>query len=167
MKLEQSMESLCYHRNTCRLCESPDVEMVLKLTPCAPVDAFITADKLHEKQETFPMDLYFCRACGHGQLLDVVSPKLLFGSYIYTTSSSPGLVDYFRDYAAKVHSQLNPAHDTLALDIGSNDGTLLSFFKERGLRVLGVDPAREIAAASTARGIETLQIGRASCRERV
>lgn len=102
------------------------------------------------------MDLYLCRACGHGQLLDVVSPKLLFGSYIYTTSSSPGLVDYFRDYAAKVHSQLNPANGTLAMDIGSNDGTLLSFFKERGLRVLGVDPAREIAATATARGIETL-----------
>lgn len=150
------MESLCYHRKTCRLCESPQVELVVKMTPCPPVDAFITAAQLTDPQPAFPMDLYLCHACGHGQLLDVVSPKLLFGTYIYTTASSPGLVDYFRDYAKSVCGQLHLAPGALALDIGSNDGTLLSFVKQHGLRVLGVDPAREIAASATARGIETL-----------
>ena len=150
------MEPLVYRRNSCRLCDSLNVGLVLKLTPSPPVDAFITADRLNEKQEPFPMDLYLCHDCGHGQLLDVVSPRLLFGSYIYTSSSSPGLVEYFRGYAAKVMDQLNPAIGTLAVDIGSNDGTLLSFFKEHGLRVLGVDPARDIACAATDRGIETL-----------
>src|SRR5207249_2951535 len=90
------------------------------------------------------------------QLLDVVSPKLLFGSYIYTTASSPGLVDYFRDYASKVCEQLRPAPGSLAVDIGSNDGTLLSFFKKQGLKVLGVDPATNIAEAATAAGVETI-----------
>ena len=150
------MESQCYHRTTCRLCESADVELVLKLTPCPPVDAYIPGSRLHEKQEAFPMDLYLCKACGHGQLLDVVSPKLLFGNYIYTTSSSPGLVEYFRDYASNVCDLLHLSPGALVLDIGSNDGALLSFFKQRGMRVLGVDPAREIALAATAGGVETL-----------
>ena len=150
------MESLVYHRDTCRLCESPDVELVLKMAPCPPVDAYISAEQLKDEQPLFPMDLYLCHACGHGQLLDVVSPRLLFGSYIYTTSSSPGLVEYFKDYASKVFEQIKPPRNGLAVDIGSNDGTLLSFFKQRGLRVLGVDPAREIAQAATAAGIETL-----------
>lgn len=150
------MEKLVYHRNTCRLCESPNVELVLKLAASPPVDAYITADRLKEKQEAFPMDLYLCHACGHAQLLDVVSPKLLFGSYIYTTASSPGLVDYFRDYAKKVCEQLKPAPGSMVMDIGSNDGTLLSFFKKNGMRVLGVDPAQDIAKAATASGIETL-----------
>ena len=150
------MEPLCYHRNSCRLCDSTNVSLVLKLTPSPPVDAYIPKSRLAEKQEAFPMDLYQCRDCGHGQLLDVVSPKLLFGDYIYTTSSSPGLVDYFRKYATDVCDQLKFPAGVLALDIGSNDGTLLSFLKEKGLRVLGVDPAKDIAAAATARGIETL-----------
>jgi SAM-dependent methyltransferase len=156
LKSKAPVESLVYHRDTCRLCDSPDVELVLKMAPCPPVDAYISADHLKDPQPLFPMDLYLCRACGHGQLLDVVSPKLLFGSYIYTTSSSPGLVEYFREYAAKVYDQVKPPKNGLAVDIGSNDGTLLSFFKKRDLRVLGVDPAREIAQAATAAGIETV-----------
>ncbi|MSU34514.1 MAG: class I SAM-dependent methyltransferase [Pedosphaera sp.] len=150
------MESLVYHRKTCRLCDSPDVDRVLKLTPCPPVDAFVPESLRDQKQEVFPMDLYLCRTCGHAQLLDVVSPKLLFGSYIYTTSSSPGLVEYFKTYASRVCDQLSLTPGGTVLDIGSNDGTLLSFFKSHGLRVLGVDPAREIAGTATAAGIETL-----------
>jgi hypothetical protein len=150
------METNVYHRTTCRLCESPQVERVLKLAACPPVDAYIPASRLSETQELFPMDLYLCHACGHGQLLDVVNPRLLFGDYIYTTSSSPGLVTYFQDYAAKIVPQLGLAPGAAALDIGSNDGTLLRFLKQHGLRVLGVDPAREIAATATANGIETL-----------
>jgi len=123
---------------------------------CPPVDAFISSDRLTEEQHLFPMDLYLCGECGHAQLLDVVSPKLLFGSYIYTTSSSPGLVEYFQKYAASVCSQLNLSPGSLAIDIGSNDGTLLAFFRKNGLRVLGIDPAAEISANATARGIETL-----------
>ncbi len=154
--MTMTTEPLVYHRKTCRLCESPNVELVLKMAASPPVDAYITADRLKEKQEAFPMDLYLCRACGHAQLLDVVSPKLLFGSYIYTTASSPGLVEYFREYASKVCDQLHLAPGSPVMDIGSNDGTLLSFFKQRGMRVLGVDPAKEIARTATAAGIETL-----------
>jgi len=119
------------------------------------VDSYVTQAELAQKQECFPIDLYLCRNCGHAQLLDVVSPKLLFGHYIYTTSSSPGLVEYFREYARTISARFKPAAGSLAVDIGSNDGTLLAFLKEAGVRVLGVDPAREIAAAATQRGIET------------
>lgn len=150
-----AMDSLVYHRDTCRLCQSPDVERVLDLAPCPPVDAFLPVARRGEQQPLFPMDLYLCRSCGHGQLLDVVSPRLLFGDYIYTTSSSPGLVQYFREYAAAVLPRLGLGAGAAAIDIGSNDGTLLRFFREAGLTVLGVDPAREIAAAATASGIET------------
>jgi SAM-dependent methyltransferase len=125
------------------------------MIPCPPVDAFVTEAQAAEPQPSFPMDLYLCQACGHAQLLDVVAPSLLFGSYIYTTGSSPGLADYFKDYANSVCDQLGLAAGAFALDIGSNDGTLLSFFKQRGLRVLGVDPAREVAAIAIERGIET------------
>ncbi|MBL9138287.1 MAG: class I SAM-dependent methyltransferase [Verrucomicrobiales bacterium] len=150
------MESMVYHRTTCRLCGSGKVDRVLKMADCPPVDAYIPRSRLGERQELFPIDLYLCRDCGHGQLLDVVSPKLLFGSYIYTTSSSPGLVEYFRRYADDVMERLQLKPGAWALDIGSNDGTLLRHFKARGLTVLGVDPAESIARAATAAGTETL-----------
>ena len=145
-----------YHRDTCRLCDSPDVSLVMKMAPCPPVDAYLTKAEQARQQERFPMDLYLCHACGHAQLLDVVAPELLFGNYIYTTASSPGLVDYFRTYADSVYARLQPPPGALCVDIGSNDGTLLGFFKARGLRVLGVDPAERIAREATERGIETM-----------
>ena len=150
------MEPLVYRRKTCRLCESPNVELVLELTACPPVDAFVPASLLDEPQQSFPLDLFLCHSCGHLQLLDVVSPKLLFGSYIYTTSSSPGLVQYFQNYAKEVLDYADLPLGSTVLDIGSNDGTLLRFFKERGMKVLGIDPATEIAATATATGIETI-----------
>jgi SAM-dependent methyltransferase len=150
------MEPLYYHRDTCRLCESPEVERVLDMAPCPPVDAFIPASRLNEEQPLFPMDLYLCRQCGHGQLLDVVSPDLLFGNYIYTTASSPGLVAYFQEHARRLAEQGFAGPGKAALDIGSNDGTLLRALQQRGMRVLGVDPAAEIAKAATAQGIETI-----------
>ncbi|MDD5262500.1 MAG: class I SAM-dependent methyltransferase [Methylacidiphilales bacterium] len=150
------MSAQFYHRNTCRLCEGRDLSLVLKLTPCPPVDAYVPASRLQEVQEAFPLDLFLCHNCGHTQLLDVVSPKLLFGSYIYTTASSPGLVEYFRTYADEVIDYAQPAPGSTVADIGSNDGTLLGFFKKRGLRVLGIDPAQNIAEAATASDIETV-----------
>lgn len=150
------MEPIVRHRQTCRLCNSPDVHLALKLTDCPPVDAFVTEDRRSQVQPEFPIDLYLCADCGHAQLLDVVSPQLLFGDYIYTTSSSPGLVGYFRDYASHVVTRLSLPAGARALDIGSNDGTLLTFLKGHGLSVLGVDPAEEVAASASSRGIETL-----------
>jgi SAM-dependent methyltransferase len=90
------------------------------------------------------------------QLLDVVQPEAVYRDYLYETTSSLGLVEHFSTYAEKVLSRTHLAKDSLVVDIGSNDGTLLRAFKDRGMRVLGVDPAREIARKATASGIETL-----------
>lgn len=150
------MSASSYRRSTCRLCESPDLQQVLSLGAVPPVDAYVPADRLDQPQERFPVDLFLCLNCGHVQLLDVVSPELLFGDYIYETASSPGLVEHFRRYAEEVWQGLSLTHGALVVDVGSNDGTLLRFFKARGARVLGIDPAREIARRATTGGIETL-----------
>lgn len=150
------MKSMVHRRTTCRLCNSPSIELALPLTPCPPVDAFVTEAEREKEQACFPIDLYLCLDCGHAQLLDVVNPEILFGSYIYTTASSPGLVEYFSKYADSVYSALDLSPGMKAIDIGCNDGTLLSFFQQKGLTVLGVDPATEIVKLANARGIETL-----------
>ncbi len=111
------------------------------------------ADK---EQALFPLDVFFCEDCFHVQLLDVVEPKVLFENYVYVSGTSPVFVKHFEDYAADVMGRLAPGPGGLVVDIGSNDGTLLGFFKDAGMKVLGIDPARDIAEKATASGIETL-----------
>lgn len=145
-----------YHRDNCRLCGGRDVELALPLAPTPPADSYVPEGKVHQTQARYPLDLYLCRRCGHAQLLDVVDPAFLFGDYLYVTASSPGLVEHFRQYAEWLESRFGPLAGKLAVDIGSNDGTLLRFLKDKGMRVLGIDAASEIARKATQSGVETL-----------
>jgi SAM-dependent methyltransferase len=147
---------LCYHRETCRLCGARDFEQVMSLTPTPPANAFVGADQLDTPQAVFPLDVFFCRACGHVQLRDVVDPDRLFSNYVYVSGTSPVFVDHFRRYAEEAIRDYLQAPPGLVVDVGSNDGTLLRFFARRGYAVVGIDPARQIAAEATASGIPTV-----------
>lgn len=131
------------------------LRQVLPLEPSPIADAYVPAALLLEPQPRFPMDLYQCDTCGHVQLVDVVSADVLFKDYIYNTSDSPGLVEHFRKYVEALAARFAPKAGELAVDIGSNDGTVLRFWRDRGLRVCGVDPAERIAAQATAAGLPT------------
>jgi hypothetical protein len=150
------MSNSSFRRNTCRLCNATDVELVVPVAATPPGDRYVSSEYLDEHQKTYPLDLYLCHSCGLLQLLDVVDPEVLYGKYIYTTSISLGLVEHFRRYADAVVERMKPAAGAIAIDIGSNDGTLLKHFQERGMRVLGVEPAHHIAQKATESGVETL-----------
>jgi hypothetical protein len=132
------------------------MELVLPMKPSPIADHYVTADQLHIRQEPFPLDLYLCLSCGHVQNLDVVDPELLFRDYHFLTSGSSGLVEHFRAYANEIVRTFGTPTGTLAVEIGSNDGTFLRFLKAHGMRVLGVDPAQAIAAEADRQGIPTL-----------
>lgn len=143
-------------RDTCRLCGSRNLLDVLPM-PATPVgDAYVTAAHLAEPQDTFPLDVWLCGDCGLAQLIDIVDPELLYVDYIYHTAVSLGLVDHFRRYAAEVCERLRVPAGGLVVDIGSNDGSLLQAFRDLGMKVLGVDPARDVARVANERGVETL-----------
>lgn len=129
---------------------------MLPLAPSPAPDAYVPRDELHKPQPTYPLDVLLCRRCGHAQLGVVVRPESLYGDYIYETASSLGLVEHFTRYADAVLERTRLPQGSLVVDIGSNDGSLLRRFAARGMRVLGIDPARAIAARATASGIETL-----------
>jgi SAM-dependent methyltransferase len=151
------LSTACHRRDNCRLCGSPELTQVLALAPTPPANAFVAETALNQPQETFPLDVFFCENCGHVQLLDVVDPELLFANYVYVSGTSPVFVKHFQDYADAVCRAYVPdPAGRLALDIGSNDGTLLKQFQAKGMAVLGVDPARDIAARATEDGVETL-----------
>ena len=143
-------------KSTCRLCGSASLEHVLPILPSAIGDAFVPAERRGEHQDVYPLDCYLCLDCGHLQNIDVVDPEILFREYTYRTSVSLGLVEHFRKYAQSVVSGLEIPANSLVVEIGSNDGSLLKAFKAEGMRVQGIDPARDIAASATRDGVPTI-----------
>lgn len=144
-----------HRRTTCRLCGGTQLELVVPITATPIADAYVPESELHVAQECFPLDMYQCLGCGHVQLLDVVAPEVLFRQYSYFSGRSGGLVKHFQQYADSVMERSALPQGSLVVDIGSNDGCFLRFFQERGMRVLGIDPAENIARVANEAGVET------------
>ena len=144
------------HRTTCRLCDSPKVELVIKLEPIPLSENYTTDSASGKKAVRYPVDVYMCAACGHVHQLDVIDSKSLWENYTYFSGEAKGMPEHFREVAAKVRSTYQPPAGSLVIDIGSNDGSLLRPFKDAGHRVLGIDPATEVARQATESGIETI-----------
>jgi len=137
-----------HKREECRLCGSHDLECVLHLTPTPPANAFVTEAEKDKEQVAYPLDVYRCGDCRHLQLLDIVDPKALFSHYVYVSSTSPVMVGYLYDQCAAIVRRLGLKPGDLVVEIGSNDGTMLRFFKKAGMRVLGVDPAANVVPSA-------------------
>jgi SAM-dependent methyltransferase len=150
------VSDLVHRRSDCRFCHGTELELALGLTPTPLADAYVPRSRADEPQPSFPLDLYLCRTCGLVQLLDVVQPQEIYVDYIYESASSLGLADHFDRYAEEVLGRVQPESGSLVIDVGSNDGLLLRSFRDRGMTVLGIDPAVEIARQVTAKGLETL-----------
>lgn len=143
-----------HRRGDCRLCGSQILERVLQLTPTPPANSMVSAADCAVPQPVYPLDVYRCDGCGHLQLLDIVDPKLLFSHYVYVSSTSPVMVRYLQEQCAAIIERACLKPGDLVVEIGSNDGTLLRFFKAAGMRVLGVDPAANVVPDTSE--IETL-----------
>ena len=149
--------NLFYHQESCRLCKKPDLSKVLKLKPTPAGNNFLTLEeKLKNDEPIFPLKLYLCKNCFHLQLGHVVSPDHLFkDNYHFVSGTSPVNVNHFENYAGEVISRFELKKNSFIIDIGSNDGTCLKAFKNKGMRVLGIDAAENIAKIANKNGIET------------
>lgn len=142
----------------CRICLAPDLEPVLDYGRVALADGFIDPLDAAGEEPRYPLTLCLCRACGHLQIDEIVDPALLFRHYVYTTGVSETVVRY----AGELHDRATALLDAPAdrplrvVEAASNDGTVLAVFQQRGAEVLGVDPARNIAAIAIERGVPTL-----------
>lgn len=141
-------------RQDCRLCNGSNLRTVLTLTPTPLANEFVKSSD--PEQEKFPLCLARCEECGHVQLPVVVDPDRLFANYVYVSGTSPSFVEHFRKYADECIIAYWLSAGSTVVEIGSNDGTLLRQFKKRGMRVLGIDPAKKIAEEATASGIQTV-----------
>src|SRR2546425_6028266 len=140
----------------CRVCQQETLEKFLSLGPTPLANRFLKREQLEETEPSFPLDVYFCHTCGLAQLVDVVPAEVLFHDYPYLTGVSSPMRTHFAALAEEVAQQYHVGPDSLVVDIGSNDGTLLSGFRRFGPNILGVEPAANVAATANAAGIETM-----------
>ncbi len=146
-----------YKKECCRLCESRNLERVIALTPTPPGNHFVSQSALGQPQTAYPLEVYFCSDCHHLQLGHVVHPEILYQrNYSYVSGISPVFVKHLEEYAAYVVKRFALPRNGLVVDVGSNDGTALRFFKQAGYKILGLDPAIEIVQRANEDGIETL-----------
>lgn len=139
----------------CRVCKSKDLHKFISLGPQPLANSFLRKEDLTLSEPFYPLDVCLCKNCGLVQLTYVVSGEIMFKNYVYITSASAPLINHFSQLADDVIEKFNFPKNSLVIDIGSNDGTLLSVFKKRGMRTLGVDPATNITKLAEANGIET------------
>jgi len=119
-------------------------------------NAFLRADQLDAMEPFHPLHALVCERCFLVQLPQFESPERMFSEYAYFSSFSDTWLDHARDYVAQVVPRLDLGEQSRVVEVGSNDGYLLRFFKERSIPVLGIEPAKNVARAAETAGIPTL-----------
>ncbi len=139
----------------CRMCFSRNLEPFFDLGMQPLVNSLCKKEDLGKKESKYPLGLVFCMDCNLVQLSHVVDSHLLFpDDYVYHSSGIPN-APHFIKYAEEITLRFLKNQGDLVVEIGSNDGHLLSLVKQHGARVLGVDPARNVAAVANSRGVST------------
>lgn len=143
-------------RKDCRVCHSKKLRKFLSLGNMPLPNAFLSGRQLDIPEKKYPLDVCFCTECGMVQLEQIVDAPNMFENYAYFTGASDPIRKHFNAMADEIIREYTPGNGSLVVDIGSNDGTLLQAFKNKGMRVLGIDPAKNIAEYANKQGIETL-----------
>ena len=138
----------------CRFCgEELSITFVdLGMSPLS--NSFLNKSELINKENYYPLHAFVCEECFLVQLGEFESPESIFSDYVYFSSYSTSWLDHAKRYTEKIIETLpdNP----FVVEIASNDGYLLQYFREKNIRVLGIEPARNVADIAIKKGIDTI-----------
>jgi SAM-dependent methyltransferase len=144
-------------RLTCRSCGYARLELILSFGSTPLADRLLTAEQLDQPELSAPLDLAFCPNCTLVQIIQTVAPEVLFcEDYPYFSSVSKALLHHFGESALALFASRKLDANSLVVEAASNDGYMLRNFLERGIPVLGIDPAQGPAQAAQRSGIPTL-----------
>lgn len=118
-------------------------------------NGFLKKQDLKKKEEKYELACFYCEECGLVQTTIAVNPEIMFRNYVYIPSTAKVMMNNFSNLAYQSLKRIKYTDKTLVVDIGSNDGSLLTFFKSFGVRVLGIDPAENLAILAEMKGIPT------------
>ena len=139
--------------NSCRTCKRDNLFMCLPLGDHPPANGFLRGDQLAQPEARFPLNTHVCLDCGLIQVPDNV-PAGFFRNYVYVPSGATTMFGHFEAFAEKMVRKHTSSPDDLIIDIGCNNGLFLGFCKDRGARVLGIDPADNLTELPAKKGID-------------
>jgi SAM-dependent methyltransferase len=137
----------------CRFCAGPLAEPVADLATSPLANDYLAPG---QSEARYPLAAYVCERCSLFQIPAVVPAERIFGDYAYFSSYSDSWLAHARTYCADITGRLDLGPDDRVVEVGSNDGHLLACFQERGVHVLGIDPAANVSQVARDTGIETL-----------
>lgn len=147
----------CVTIESCRSCGAGGLQPVLDLGLHALADGLLRESDLDAPEARYPLTVAVCGECGLMQILETVDPEELFcRDYPYFSSYSPALLRHTRANVEDLIRRRELGPDDLVVEIASNDGYLLQYYREQGVPVLGIDPAEGPARVALERGIPTL-----------
>lgn len=142
---------------TCRNCGQPVRINLLDLGKQAVSNSYVPLDKAGQPEPEFPLHAMVCGHCWLAQITtDVPADEIFTGSYAYFSSFSTSWLAHCQAYATQVSEEFGIGAGDLVVEIASNDGYLLQYFKERGIEVLGVEPSGSVAKVAEEKGVPTL-----------
>lgn len=141
----------------CRSCGGKNLTIILSLGKTPLANALIKEEQLARPEEAFPLDLAFCSECSLVQITETVPPEKLFREYFYLSSFSDTMLQHARKVAERTIRERQLDQSSLVMEVASNDGYLLQYYKQAGIPVLGIEPAINIAqVAERERGVPTV-----------
>jgi len=153
--LEQTAPSGSETRRACQICGATDLLAGLDLRHQPVGDLILSGAQLDEPETFYPMQLFLCTDCGLCQLGYTVDPAVVYQDFPFVSGTTQTATRHLQDLAHSLVGRLDLGADSFAVDIGSNDGTLLAGYQPTGVRVLGVDPAAIPVRVAQERGIPT------------
>lgn len=141
---------------TCRFCAAPLSQTVVDLGVMPPANYYLRPEDLGRAEPFYPLHAYVCDSCLLVQIEELQSPHQLFADYAYFSSYSDSWLRHAEHYVAAMMSRFGFGKSSRIVEVASNDGYLLQYFAARGVPVLGIEPAANVAKVAEAKGIPSL-----------
>ena len=142
----------------CRFCRTPLVESFADLGMMPLANAYRSAAELRQMEPFYPLHAYVCSQCFLVQLEAHCTPEEIFGDYAYFSSFSESWLRHAGRFATQAIERFDLDGHSQVIEIASNDGYLLQYFQQRGIPVLGIEPAANVARVASGKGIQTLSL---------
>jgi SAM-dependent methyltransferase len=155
--------------SVCRFCGAALHHTFVDLGMSPLCESYVSRDKLNHMEPFYPLHVYVCQNCFLVQLDEFVSPTEIFSEYAYFSSYSDSWLQHVKDYTNMIVERFELNNQSYVIELASNDGYLLQYFVQKGIPVLGIDPAANIAKVAVEKGVPTLVrfFGREVARELV
>lgn len=145
------------HLNNCQICDSKKLNLIIDLGHQPLCDSLLTKEMLNNPEKTYPLRMMWCEECSLAQLDYCVDGNEVYHpDYPYRTGITKELVEYLKNMSDSLIKKYNLSQDDLVVDLGSNDGTLLTGFKNNTIRVIGVEPTN-ISQIANKNNVKTIQ----------